>query len=130
MLENKFYKVNMTGGSYVTSLFFNPVTKETRTEVARDYDYYDGSRDNDKIYYMPIDEEAAESYRRYMNSINGGSLKVGDLVEVVKGRKIPKGTVAKVVRLFIYYDVYRRPVQHYAVFEDGRKTSEYNCKII
>ena len=54
MLENKFYKVRQEGGSYVVATLYNPITKESKTICVRDYDYFDCSRDNDKIYYMDI----------------------------------------------------------------------------
>ena len=52
-----FFKVNQSGGSYVTAEFYNPTTGETRSECVRDYDYGDCSRDNDELYNMPIDKE-------------------------------------------------------------------------
>ena len=130
MLQNKFYKVGESGGGYVVALFYNPITNETKTTCVRDYDYADGSRDNDELYYMPVHEEAAEAYRRYLNSKDGGHIKVGDTVEVFRGRKIPRGTVAKVVKVYDWKDCYGRAQTRYAVFEDGRKTSVYNCKIL
>jgi len=125
MLENKFYKVNQTGGSYVVALFVNPVTWESYTVCVRDYDYSDCSRDNDELYYTPIDNEAANAWRKHI-----GIVEAGDTVKVVKGRKVPLGTVAKVTRVYDYKDRYGRAVATYAVFEDGRKTSVYNCEII
>ena len=124
-MENKFYKVGQDGGTFIVAYFFNPVTKEHYSECVRDYDYSDCSRDNDELYYMPIDEEAAHEYRKFC-----GVVSVGDTVRVVKGRKIPLGTVAKVVRTYVYRDKYGRYVTTYAVFEDGRKTSVSNCEII
>ena len=124
-MENKFYKVNQHGGTYVVALFVNPITWETRSVCVRDYDYADGSRDNDELYYMPIDKEAAEAWRKHI-----GIVSAGDTVKVVKGRKIPVGAVAKVTRVFDYKDCYGRTVATYAVFEDGRKTSVYNCESI
>ena len=124
-MENRFYKVNQTGGTYVTALFFNPVTRETKSVLARDYDYSDCSRDNDEVYYMPIDREAAEIYRKHI-----GIVAAGDTVEVIKGRKVPLGTVAKVARVYDWRDCYGRVRATYAVFEDGQKTSVYNCRIL
>ena len=124
-MENKFYKVNQSGGSYVVALFVNPVTWESYTVCARDYDYSDCSRDNDEVYYMPIDEEVAEAWRKHLNIVAAG-----DTVKVVKGRKVPLGTVAKVTRVYDYKDRYGRVVATYAVFEDGQKTSVYNCEIV
>lgn len=129
-MENTFYKVSQSGGSYVTALLYNPVTHETRTACVRDYDYADCSRDNDELYYAPIHEEAAESYRKHLNSLYGGHLKAGDTVEVVKGRKIPLGTVATVRRVYDWRDCYGRVKATYAEFEDGRRTSVWNCRIV
>ena len=125
MFENRFYKVGQEGGSYVVAYFFNPVTKEQDSKCVRDYDYSDGSRDNDELYYMPIDEDARRAWWRH-----NGIISVGDTVEVFKGRKIPVGTVAKVERLYDWRDRYGRIQTTYAVFEDGRKTSTDNCRII
>ena len=56
-----FYKVAQSGGSFVVAILFDPETKETKDVVARDYDYADCSRDNDEVYYMPINEEAKKA---------------------------------------------------------------------
>ena len=125
MLENKFYKVNQTGGSYVVALFVNPISWESYTVCVRDYDYADCSRDNDELYYMPIDEEAANAWRKHI-----GIVEAGDTVKVVKGRKVPLGTVAKVTRVYDYKDRYGRVVAVYAVLDNGMKTSVNNCEIV
>lgn len=124
-MENKFYKVGQAGGTFVVAYFFNPVTKETDSCCVRDYDYNDCSRDNDELYYMPINKEAAEMYRKFL-----GIVGAGDIVRVVKGRKVPIGTIAKVARTFDYKDKYGRVITTYAVFEDGRKTSVDNLEIV
>ena len=124
-MENKFSKVGQSGGSYVVAYFVNPITWEYYSKCVRDYDYSDCSRDDDDLYYMPIDEEVAHLWRKHQ-----GIISAGDTVRVVKGRKIPIGTVAKVSHLFNYNDKYGRWVATYAVFEDGRKTSVSNCEIV
>lgn len=124
-VRDGFFKVNQTGGSYVVALFFNPTTKETYTKRVRDYDYDDCRNDDDELYCMPIDEAVAEIYRKHI-----GIVAVGDTVEVIKGRKIPHGTIGKVVRVYDWKDCYGRVQSTYAVFEDGSKTSVYNCRII
>lgn len=134
MFENRFYKVNQEGGSYVVGLFVNPITWETKRETLRDYDYDDGRNDNDELYYMPIDEEVKEAYRKHLALTSGDDggwfAAPGDVVEVFKGRKIPVGTVAKVARLWEYKNSYGRLLTRYAVFEDGRKTSVDNIRVI
>ena len=125
LTKRGFYKVKQSGGSYIVAYFFNPATKETISTCVRDYDYFDCSRDNDELYYMPIDQAAAELYRKHI-----GIIAAGDTVRVVKGRKVPIGTVARVARVFDYRDCYGRTVATYAVFDDGRKTSVSNCEIV
>lgn len=124
-LENKFYKVSHNSGSFVTGDFFNPVTKEHRTEVLRDYDYSDCSRDNDKLYYMEVDEDVKRIWLHY----NGKILK-GDTVEVVKGRKLPIGYVGIVKEIKPFYDRYHRLQAYYIYFADGQKTNINNCMLI
>lgn len=124
-MENKFYKVAQEGGSYVVAYFFNPVTKEEKSCCVRDYDYFDCSRDKDELYYMAIDENVRKIYMHFH-----GIILVGDTVEIVRGRKIPHGTVAKVVKIYDWRDCYGRTQATYAVFEDGRKTNINNCKLL
>ena len=125
MLENRFYKVGQSGGTYVTALLYNPITGESMSKCVRDYDDEDGSRDNDALYDMPIDEQARTAY---MHSI--GEIVAGDIVEVYKGRKIPIGTRAKVAYIKPWRDIYGRIQTIYAYFDDGRKTSTANCRLI
>lgn len=119
-----FFKVAENGGSYVTGVFYNPETGEVKRAVLRDYDYADGSRDNDELYYMPINEEARVLWLHSM-----GTILVGDLVEVVKGRKIPIGTIGRVADIRPYRDCYGRVVADYVYFEDGTRTNIRNCKL-
>lgn len=125
MLENKFYKVKQSGGTYVTATLFNPITKETTSKCVRDYDYYDGSRDNDELYYEEINEEVKRAYYRFI-----GKLQPDDTVEVVKGRKIPIGVKATVIKVYNIYDKYNRYVDEYAYLSCGKSTSTSNLKII
>ena len=101
-----FFKVKQSGGSYVVAVFYNPYTGETRSECVRDYDYGDCSRDNDELYLA------------------------GDTVEVFKGRKVPKGTIATVKSIRPYYDRYGRWVADYAYFTDGQRTNIENCRLL
>lgn len=120
-----FFKVAESGGTYVTGKFFNPTTGEEKSVLLRDYDYADGSRDNDELYYLPIDEEARTIWRHKHNIIE-----VGDVVEVVKGRKLPIGKVGRVKDIKPYKDRYGRTQTEYVYFEDGERTSIDNCKIM
>ena len=120
-----FYKVDQRGGSYVVATFFNPETMETETMCVRDYDYADGRNDRDDLYYMPINEEMR---RVWLHS--HGVILPGDLIEVYKGRKVKKGTIARVVEIKAVYDLYGRQVADYAYFEDGQRTNVDNCKLV
>lgn len=124
-MENKFYKVDMSGGSYVTALYYNPVTHETKSILARDYDYSDCSRDNDDVYFEQIDENARRLYLRHL-----GVFSVGDFVEVVKGRTLPHGYKNKVVKISDYKDKYGRYIATYLYFNDGNKINAANCKLM
>lgn len=124
-MKEGYFKVAENGGSYVVATFYNPDTHDVFTECVRDYDYDDGSRDNDELYYMPIDEAARVKYLHH----NGVILK-GDTVEVVKGRKVKLGTVATVTDIKPYYDRYGRVACYYAYLSTGERTNINNCKLI
>lgn len=125
MIREGYKKVAESGGTYVVATFFNPETKEWYSDCVRDYDYDDGRNDDDEAYYAPIDEDAK---REWLHAC--GVIQPGDTVKVVKGRKIPIGTVAVVDHLFKWKDCYGRVQTEYAVFEDGRKTSVANLMIV
>ncbi len=129
LAEKGFYKVGENGGAFVSALFVNPETWETKLICVRDYDYSDGSRDNDELYYMPINEEVKNKWHMHVRKVEG-IVGEGDTVKVVKGRKIPIGTVAVVESIRPWKDKYGRVQTEYAVFTDGRKTSVNNCVII
>ena len=122
---NGFYKVAQDGGTYVVATFYNPVTNESISKCVRDYDYADCSRDNDELYYMDIDNEARIKWLH-----SKGVILVGDVVEVVKGRKIPVGTVARVTDKKPYKDRYGRTQAIYLYFDNGMRTNEENCKLM
>ena len=122
---NRFYKVSQSGGSYVTATLFNPVTMEEKVITVRDYDYADGSHDNDEWYYTHIDQAAQRLWKHHH-----GFILEGDLVEVYKGRKLPKGFTGRVGAIKPYYDRYGRWVADYIYFEDGNRTNYNNCKLL
>lgn len=124
-IEKGFYKVYQSGGSYVTATFFNPETKEEYSKCVRDYDYADCSRDDDEAYYMEINQGVANIWAHYH-----GQILIGDRVKVVKGRKIPIGTIATVKTIYPYYDCYHRWIADYVYFVEGGKTNIKNCVLI
>ena len=124
-VRDGFYKVGQYGGSYITATFFNPETKEHYSKCVRDYDYADKSRDDDELYYMDIDTEAEKAWKHF-----NGEILVGDVVEVIHGRKVPVGTIATVKDKKAYYDKYHRWVADYLYFDNGMKTNEKNCVLL
>lgn len=124
-MKEGFFKVAQSGSSFVVATFFNPVTNEEFSKCVRDYDYEDGSRDDDELYYMPIDEEARRAWLHTKNIFSPG-----DTVFVFKGRKLPVGTVGTVKDRRPYRDRYGRTVAYYLYFEDGTRTNESNCILV
>ena len=122
---NGFYKVEQSGGTFITATFFNPETSEIMTKVVRDYDYIDRSRDDDELYYMPIDESAKRAWMH-----ENGFILDGDTIEVVKGRKVKIGTIARVAKIKKVYDSYHRWVADYAILDNGEATNVKNCKVL
>lgn len=122
---NGFYKVAQNGGTFVTATMFNPITNEVKVLCVRDYDYDDCSRDNDEIYYMDIDEDARKAYLKFK-----GIVSIGHEVEVIKGRKVPIGTVGVVEKVYDWKDNYGRVQSTYAVLDNGVKVNVNNCKIV
>lgn len=125
VLDGGFRKVSQNGYCFISAVFFNPKTGEEFSTCVRDYDYSDCSRDNDELYYMPIDEEAK---RKWLHG--KGFILKGDTVEVVKGKKVPIGTVGKVLDVYEVNDRYRRVVAWYVHIDGGHRTNVENCKVV
>ena len=123
-LKDGFFKVYQSNGSYVTATFFNPETKEEYSELVRDYDYDDCSRDNDELYYMEIDENAKRAWKHHH-----GVIQVGDVVEVFKGRKIPVGTKGIVVKEREVRNCYWQWFADYIVLDNGASLNVANCRL-
>ena len=127
-MKDGFFKVWQSGGTFVTAKFYNPETDEEFVEVVRDYDYSDGSRDKDDLYYMETVGQDHPAYRKYMHK--HGYFLPGDTVFVFKGRKIPVGYSGKIERIREVKDRYGRWVADYVVFEDGQQTNKENCILV
>lgn len=90
---NGFYKVGVNGGGVEVCTFFNPETKESFSKIVWDIDN-DHLLFDDEIQilrFLPVNEKAVIAWKHYNKMFV-----VGDNVEVVKGRKIPKGTILNV----------------------------------
>lgn len=117
-----FYKVREHGGTLIIATYYNPETNEEDAIVVRDYDYSDCCMDNDSLYNASIHKGAREAWLHA-----NGFILPGDLVMVVKGRKVPKGTLHRVKGKREVKDRYGRWLCDYLVFEDGLATNEANC---
>lgn len=125
LLCNGFKKVVESSGTLVTAGFYNPSTDEFMQTVVRDYDYADCSRDKDDLYDMEIDKETERIYRHAK-----GEILENDLVMVLKGRKVPVGTVGTVKKIYPYKDKYGRIVAYYAYMDNGYKTNVDNLGLV
>ena len=124
LYKDGFYKIGEESGCFCTALLYNPETKEVRYECTRDYDYADCSRDNDELYYLPINEDYRKMYLHEQ-----GIILVGDMVEVYKGRKVKIGTIARVTEFRPYKDQYGRTQTTYAYLDNGERTNVDNCRL-
>ena len=123
-LEQAGYrKIAQTHGAVAQATFYNPDTEDLFTLIVDDVD--DCGKFKPELYRMPVDGNARKIWRK-----RAGIIEVGDTVEVFKGRKIPRGTVAVVTREYDWCDCYGRVRAHYVVFEDGRKTNVENCRLV
>ena len=120
-----YKKVAHNGGTFVTATFYNPDTGHEIMGCVRDYDYADGSRDIDELYYMEIDEEARTQWFH-----SKGVILVGDTIEVIKGRKVKVGTVAVVTNKRVIKDRYGRWIANYVVLDNGEQTNIDNCRLV
>ena len=123
--EDKFYKISHHGGTYVTGEFYNPVTKELKSELLADYDYADGSRDNVELYDMPINKEVRRQY--YYDK---GVIQEGDYARVIKGRTLNHGYVGFVEKIRDFTDRYGRCIATYIYFQNGEKINIDNCELV
>lgn len=120
-----YYKVELTGGSLISAIFFNPATKEIKHIIVRDYDYEKDVKDNDELYFLPIDESARREYLHY-----NGIICIDDQIEIYKGRKYPAGTTGRVTKIKPYYDRYNRFICNYLYLDNGCKVSADNCRLM
>ena len=125
MLENKFYKVSTTGGGYNVATLYNPITHEQKTACILDNDYDEHDRrypNGYELFAETVYREAEEAWQAH-----NGIIVEGCTVEVVKGRKIPKGYTGIVQKISPWRDYYGRVKAIYIYFVDGKRTSIDNC---
>lgn len=115
-----FYKVEEEGGCFRLAILYNPETGEQLCKVARDDD--DPRNEEPGVRNMPIDRLARRIWLH-----RKGEILEGDIVQVVKGRKLPIGKQGRVKAVRTIRDKYQRPVADYVFFEDGTSTNVNNC---
>ena len=129
-----YFKIADSYGSFCSVVMYNPSTKDYKKINVRDYDYeyiYDGLTANydekilDELYYMDINKEVLLQYK-----IDNGIVAVGMEIEIVKGRKYPKGTKGTVVKKYSYKDKYGRWLANYIITDTGMKVNVANVKIV
>ena len=122
---NGFYKVGENNGGVCVGYFFNPDTKESFSKITWDIDrpYINDYEEIEILRYLPINEDVKKIWKRH-NEI----LQEGDRIEVYKGRKVPKGTIAVITAIKPFYDKYHRWQCDYAYLDNGMKTNILNCK--
>lgn len=129
-----FYKIASSGGSLVSSTFYNPITKETKRIITDDleYQYGDGliSRDFtltelETIHDMSINKDVLKQY-----NIDNSIPFIGAKIEVVKGRKYTKGSQGVIDKLYDYKDKYGRFVAVYCITDNGMKINTDNVILL
>lgn len=122
-----FYKVAENNGGVCVGTFYNPDTKEVFTKITWDIDrpYINDDEEIETLRYLTIDTTIRRMWLR-----ENGIIQKGDSVKVIKGRKVPIGTVAKVLEIKPFYDRYHRWQANYVYFDNGMKTNVNNCVLI
>lgn len=95
--------------------------------------------DEVELEFVDNVEEMQEKYKDYLlqqrceESKQAGHsawAKIGDTIEVYKGRKFPKGTQFKIKGEATWKDCYGRVQVYYWVTECGKKVDKFNCIIV
>lgn len=123
MIPEGFKKVYQTSdkGGIVLAEFFNPYTGE---EYSAPILYEDGSFD-EEAYLEDIDAQARKMWRSKRKDF-----RISDVVKVVRGIKVPHGTVGKIVDMYNWKDEKGRVKNRYVVLDSGVKTSVNNVIIV
>lgn len=122
-----FYKVAENNGGVCVGTFWNPETKECFTKITWDIDrpYVNDDEDVEILRYLPINKEMRRLWKH-----EAGIVQTEDTIKVVKGRKVPIGTIARVVEIKPFYDKYHRWQADYVYLDNGMKTNVNNCILI
>lgn len=117
-----FIKVNESGNVFKFGTFYNPKTKQECVIME------DGDDERDykpEVLHIPVDKEV-----RHLWLHEKGIISVGDKVKVLKGRKVPIGTVGLVVGIRKIVNKYGAHMCDYVKLDNGMETSVDNCEMI
>ena len=130
-----FKKINHSvDGGLVTCTMYNIDTKEIKRIVVDDLEYQYGNglisheytiKELEYISDLRIDEETLKQWKK-----DNKILYVGCKVEVIKGRKYPKGTQGIITKIYDYKDCYGRYVAEYCLTDNGMKINTANVVMI
>lgn len=120
---SNWYKIEQFGSTTVVAIFFNVVTKEERLLIVKDI-FSDNERLK-KYYEMPISEEAVIEWKH-----SKGVLLQGDVVEVVRGRKVPKGIRCTITDTYPIYNKYDKQIGTYVVLDNYWHTNIKNVQLV
>lgn len=132
-IDPAFKKVDFEGGTLRQVVLYNPETKETLRVTVDDAEYPRGASPFlkyppevlERLARAPIDKEAQKLWKR-----NFGEVFVGDVVEVVKGRKYPHGTRGVVSRVYDYKIPNSSRKVPYVELEDGKRVALSNVRYV
>lgn len=134
MTKDGFFKIktdNTCRYSTIHETFYNPVINEIREQFVHGLDDYELNRMYEGLYNMPYctDLQVIAYYEKEDRKIKhkNGVLLNGDTVKIIKGRKIPVGTLKTFKEIQVWKDKYGRNQTYYAIFTDGTKTNIDNC---
>ena len=122
-----FYKVAENNGGVCVGTFWNPDTKESFSKITWDIDrpYINDDEEVEILRYLPINKEMRRAWKH-----EAGIIQTEDTIKVVKGRKVPIGTIAKVLEIKPFYDRYHRWQADYVYLDNGMKTNIDNCVLV
>lgn len=135
MTSDGFFKMEPNTNSYSlsTAIFYNPNTDIVQSRIVMDSDDDRNYELYKEIYNMPYckDEQVIAYYEKAQRKLKHkiGMFMVGDLVKIVKGRKLPIGDIKQIKSFYDWQDRFGRVQARYVIFTDDTKTNKENCSL-
>lgn len=129
-----YKKIHESYGSLRKVTMYNTTTRDKKCIITDDmeYEYQGGHTSTEytgielkKLWDMHIDEDALLQYKK-----DNGIMHIGAKIEVIKGRKYPRGTTGTVIKLYDYKDKYGRFIAEYCITDNNLKVDTKNVQII